>query len=132
MSSSFDGDDDDQRKLSTTALCPGSTAQLYMKYKGLFSLHNFVHLMWFWTQLKLVHLLGPCSLRLCSLRPCSSRPFCNSKQHFFCLATHRTTTVIVKAKSLQSFLDFTMKVCSALVVWRWHGHLASCNSQLTT
>ena len=36
-----------------------------------FSLHKFVHLKYFWTQFKNVHLQGPCSLR-----PCISRPYC--------------------------------------------------------
>ena len=36
-----------------------------------FSLHKFVHLKFFWTQFKNVHLQGPCSLR-----PCISRPYC--------------------------------------------------------
>ena len=37
-----------------------------------FSLHKFVHLKFFWTQFKNVHLRGPCSLR-----SCISRPYCN-------------------------------------------------------
>ena len=36
-----------------------------------FSLHKFVHLKFFWTQFKNVHLRGPCSSR-----PCISRPYC--------------------------------------------------------
>ena len=36
-----------------------------------FSLHKFVHLKFFWTQFKNVHLGGPCSSR-----PCISRPYC--------------------------------------------------------
>jgi len=36
-----------------------------------FSLHKFVHLKFFWTQFKNVHLQGPCSLG-----PCISRPYC--------------------------------------------------------
>ena len=35
-----------------------------------FSLHKFVHLKFFWTQFKNVHLPSPCSLR-----PCISRPY---------------------------------------------------------
>ena len=34
--------------------------------------HKFVHLKFFWTQFKNVHLRGSCSLR-----PCISRPYCN-------------------------------------------------------
>ena len=36
-----------------------------------FSLHKFVHLKYFWTKFKNVHLRGPCSSR-----PCISRPYC--------------------------------------------------------
>ena len=36
-----------------------------------FSLHKVVHVKFFWTQFKNVHLRGPCSLR-----PCISRPYC--------------------------------------------------------
>ena len=39
-----------------------------------FSLHKFVHLKIFWTQFKIVHLRG-----LCSLRPCISRPYCTCR-----------------------------------------------------
>ena len=35
------------------------------------ALHKFVHLKFFWTQFKNMHLRGPCSLRLCI-----SRPYC--------------------------------------------------------
>ena len=43
-----------------------------------FSLHKFVHLKFFWTQFKNVHLGGPCSLR-----PCISRPYCTYLQGVF-------------------------------------------------
>ena len=43
-----------------------------------FSLHKFVHLKFFWTQFKNVHLQGPCSSRLCI-----SRPYC-----IYCVAIY--------------------------------------------
>jgi hypothetical protein len=55
------------------------------------SLHKFVHLKFFWTQFKNVHLWGPCSLR-----PCISRPYCIQKLNDYKFAygcfDARTTT----------------------------------------
>ena len=49
-----------------------------------FSLHKFVHLNFFWTQFKNVHLRGPCSLR-----PCISRPYCNIKSCYCVVFTQK-------------------------------------------
>ena len=61
-----------------------------------FSLHKFVHLKFFWTQFKNMHLRGPC----CS-RSCISRPYCN-----VCLIKISSTDT---SSTLLSLLRFFMR-----------------------
>ena len=65
------------------------------------SLHKFVHLKYFWTQFKNMHLQGPCSLR-----PCISRPYC-SGNHIFLLyhVSVRHTKIKESQQKLVTFLE---------------------------
>ena len=62
-----------------------------------FSLHKFVHLKFFWTQFKNVHLQDPCSLR-----PCISRPYCNTYYWAGKIAEKFPTSVVVRSRCEQS------------------------------
>ena len=64
-----------------------------------FSLHEFVYLKYFWTQLETVHLHGPCSLR-----PCSSRPYFIPKSR----------------NDLNPFIKLNPLCIGTLVNWAWN------------
>ena len=88
-----------------------------------FSLHKFVHLKYFWTQFKNVHLRGPCSSR-----PCISRPYCTS--FFFAIFQIHNSKVerryllhatmeLEKSRLFHTFqvIDFLVKSC--LLIMRY-------------
>ena len=87
-----------------------------------FSLHIFVHLNFFWTQFKNLHLRGPCSLRLCI-----SRPYCTLTAQIYMfahwtknVAHQRTSTGLPLTLSpvLPTFATCTTHI-SAQFTMRW-------------
>ena len=65
-----------------------------------FTLHKFVHLKFFWTQFKNVHLRGPCSSR-----PCISRPYCKCFSYHFRYWASLRNLVIALMNAIASILS---------------------------